>query len=101
MARDCPRRIKEDDTYLPKHSGDGDVKHDVLLHFVRVADRAPASVEGQRRATGKVDCERAVDELQGPHENPRDKAKSRQAVERAQENESWIKVYSSSGDRHR
>ncbi|OLP87305.1 hypothetical protein AK812_SmicGene31483 [Symbiodinium microadriaticum] len=88
---------KEDDTYLPKHSGDGDVKHDELLHSVRVADRAPASVEGQRRATGKVDCERAVDELQGPHENPRDKAKSRQAVERAQENESWIKVYSSSG----
>lgn len=92
-----PRGIKEDDTYLPKHSGDGDFKHDELLHFVRVADRVPASVEGRRRVTGKVDYEGAVDELQGPHANPRDKAISKQAVERAQEDECWIKIYSSNG----
>ncbi|CAE7038510.1 unnamed protein product [Symbiodinium sp. CCMP2592] len=89
-----PRGIKEDDTYLPKHSGDGDFRHEELLHFVRVADRVPSSVEGRKRVTGKVDGDGAIG---GIHGDPAEKPRPKKPDVRDKGDDCWIKVYSSLG----
>lgn len=85
-----PARVREDDTYLPKHSDRGAFSNDEMRALVQKADRM-ASVEIHRkRATGRIDgAGKLADELAALDDEPTP------SVLAPQDDLVWVVVYRS------
>lgn len=81
-----PAGVRERDTYLPKHSGDGNFSADEFRGFVVQAERLYDEMGRRRRLTGRVAEAAAVPEAPPPEDVDAD------AVDRM-----WLTVYASDG----